>query len=60
MYGFETITMAPIDRNAIDVAMLTEEERVWLNAYHARVREALRPMLKQGVLGWLEKATAPI
>jgi Xaa-Pro aminopeptidase len=60
MYGFETITMAPIDRNAIDASMLTEEERIWLDAYHARARETLRPMVDETAAHWLERATVPI
>ncbi|MDU1666110.1 MAG: aminopeptidase P family protein, partial [Bradyrhizobium sp.] len=39
MNGFEALTLAPIDRRLIDVAMLSAEERAWLDAYHARVRE---------------------
>ena len=39
MMGFETITLAPIDLNLVDVGLLIDDERAWLNAYHARVRE---------------------
>src|SRR4029077_11391454 len=39
MMGFETITLAPIDLNLVEPGLLTESERVWLNAYHARVFE---------------------
>ena len=38
MMDFETITLAPIDRALIDADLLSEYERYWLNAYHARVR----------------------
>jgi Xaa-Pro aminopeptidase len=60
MLGFETITLAPIDRNAIDAKMLTDEEREWLNAYHTRVRETLRPLLDSGDNAWLDKATTKL
>jgi len=60
MLGFETITLAPIDRNAIDVEMLSKEERDWLNAYHTRVRDSLKPLLDATEQAWLEKATAQI
>ena len=37
MHGFETLTLAPIDRRLIDVDLLTADERAQLDAYHARV-----------------------
>ena len=43
MMGFETITLAPIDLELVEPALLTEDERDWLNTYHARVRETLSP-----------------
>jgi Xaa-Pro aminopeptidase len=41
MLGFETLTLAPIDRNLIEPLLLDEDEIAWLNAYHARVRKDL-------------------
>lgn len=60
MLGFETLTLAPIDRRLIDVAMLTPEERDWLNAYHARVRAEIGPQLPDDARAWLEEATQPL
>src|SRR6202012_4208536 len=40
MLGFETITRAPIDLALVEPSLLSKEERAWLNAYHARVRDA--------------------
>ncbi|HEX4709737.1 aminopeptidase P family protein [Phenylobacterium sp.] len=60
MLGFETLTMAPIDRRLIVTAMLTAEERVQLDAYHARVREVVGPQVPDDVRGWLEVACAPL
>jgi len=60
MLGFETLTLVPIDRFAIDAAMLTPPERDWLNAYHARVRETLKPMLSKAEAAWLDKTTTAI
>ena len=40
--GLETLTLAPIDRALIEPAMLTADERAWLDAYHARVAETPR------------------
>ncbi|MGY4306806.1 Xaa-Pro aminopeptidase [Bradyrhizobium sp. USDA 4369] len=60
MNGFEALTLAPIDRRLIDVAMLSAEERGWLDAYHARVRETVRPALDEADQHWLDQATAPL
>src|ERR1700722_4726812 len=60
MYGFETLTLAPIDRHLIDTAMLSGDEIKWLNAYHARVREVLRPMVDADTAEWLNAATREI
>lgn len=58
--GFETITLAPIDRALIAPDLLTPEERAWLDAYHVRVRETLSPLVDAATRVWLEAATAPI
>jgi Xaa-Pro aminopeptidase len=50
----------PFDRRLIAKDLLTREERDWLNAYHARVREAIGPELDGAVLKWLHAATQPI
>ncbi|GAO38153.1 peptidase M24 family protein [Sphingomonas changbaiensis NBRC 104936] len=60
MLGFDTLTFAPIDRRLIDVAMLTEKERAWLNAYHAQVVEVIAPQLDGDVRAWLEAECAAI
>ncbi len=43
MLRFEPLTMAPLDLDAIDASLLSEEEKLELNSYHARVRETLLP-----------------
>lgn len=60
MLGFETLTLAPIDRRLIDSAILTPAEIAWIDSYHARVRESLSGQLSGEVAGWLEAATAPL
>lgn len=61
MLGFETLTLCPIDRALIVPGLLSSEERGWLDAYHARVREDLMPLLSgDAAAGWLEDATAPL
>jgi Xaa-Pro aminopeptidase len=57
---FETLTLAPIDRNLVDVSLLSAEELAWLNAYHARVLKEIGPQVDAPTRMWLEKATAPL
>ena len=54
MMGFETLTLAPIDRRLVRADLLDREERGWLDAYHARIAAELRPDLPGDVAGWLE------
>jgi len=60
MLGFETLTLAPIDRRLIVPALLNAQELAWLNAYHARVAAAIGPELGPTDRAWLEAAAAPI
>ena len=60
MLGFETLTHAPIDLEAVAPGLLSEEERAWLNAYHAQVRAIVRPQLEAGAAAWLDRATRAI
>jgi Xaa-Pro aminopeptidase len=60
MLAFETLTLAPIDRSLIDVALLSPEEIAWLDAYHARVRSAHHDKLDSETAGWLDAATRPL
>lgn len=59
-YRFDTFTLCPFDRNLIDVTLLTDDEVGWVDAYHARVREALGPRLEDDVRGWLEGRTGAV
>jgi Xaa-Pro aminopeptidase len=58
--AFETLTLAPIDRRLIDLNMLSGNELSWLNAYHERVRHAVRPHVDEAVKVWLDAATEPL
>jgi Xaa-Pro aminopeptidase len=60
LYAFETLTLAPIDRRLIVAEMLTSEEALWLDRYHARVFEALSPLLDADSRAWLTAATRPL
>jgi Xaa-Pro aminopeptidase len=60
--GFETLTLCPIDTAPIERALLTAPEIAWFDAYHARVRAEIAPLLEgdAAALAWLERATAPL
>ncbi len=60
MLAFETVTMAPIDLDLVKPELLTENERQWLNEYHAEVREKVGPHLPTSLKGWFENATRAI
>jgi Xaa-Pro aminopeptidase len=60
MMSFETITLAPIDLNLVEVSLLTEDERDWLNCYHGRVRDVISPLVEEKTRTWLERATRAI
>jgi Xaa-Pro aminopeptidase len=58
--AFETLTLAPIDRRLIEPALLTATEIAWLDAYHARVRDALAALVDAPTRAWLLAATAAL
>ena len=60
MLEFETLTLCPIDTRCMDMALLRPDEREWINAYHATVRERLAPRVEGEALAWLMLRTAPI
>lgn len=60
MLGFETLTLAPIDRRLIVREMLTDEERAQMDAYHARVLAVVGPQAPNDVAAWLRDSCAPL
>jgi Xaa-Pro aminopeptidase len=60
MLGWETLTLAPIDRRLIEPTLLDPDERAWLDAYHARVARALTPLVAPATAAWLAAACAPL
>lgn len=57
---FETLTMAPIDLDAIDPSYLNDTEKQQLNDYHRLVYEKLSPYMDDGEREWLRKYTRAI
>ncbi|KVE72012.1 aminopeptidase P family protein [Burkholderia vietnamiensis] len=58
--AFETLTLCPIDTRCVLIEMLHEEERAWLNAYHASVRERVGRHVSGDAKAWLDARTQPI
>lgn len=59
-YGFETLTLCPIDTKPIAVEMLTADEKDWLNDYHKMVYDRISPFLEEEQRAWLKEKTKPL
>ena len=57
---FETLSYCPIDLDGVDVNLLTEKEREWLNNYHKEVYGKLSPYLDEEEKEWLRNETRSI
>ncbi|MDL0103652.1 aminopeptidase P family protein [Campylobacter felis] len=59
---FKPVTLCPFELSCIDVNLLDEKEKGWLNAYHQKVKEKLAPRLQDDpkALKWLETRTKAI
>lgn len=57
---FEHLTYAPIDLDCLDVSIMTAEDKVRLNDYHAMVFEKLSPHFEGDELEFLKKYTREI
>ncbi len=55
--AFQTLTYCPIDLEAVDVSLLSEKARAWLNNYHQLVYDKLAPGLDEDERAWLADAT---
>ncbi len=60
MISFETLTLCPIDRRLIDMALMTRDEIAWLDAYHASLPAKLGHLLGDEERRWLAAATRPL
>jgi Xaa-Pro aminopeptidase len=59
---FSKLTMIPIQKNLINVSLMTEDELDWLDTYHAEVLEKVGPRLDKDIpaLAWLQKSCEKI
>ncbi len=55
-YEFETLTLAPFEKNLIEKKLLSQDELQWLNSYHRNVYQKLSPFLGQTDKTWLRDA----
>ena len=60
MLAFETLTTVPLDRRLIDTALLSPQERDWIDRYHADTVARIAPLVEGAVLDWLLAACAPL
>ena len=58
--GFEPLTLCHFDTSCLEVSLLTQAERDWLNTYNERVYRELSPRLPAEVTAWLREKTRPV
>ena len=58
--ALNTLTLCPIDTRVLELKLITDVERGWLNRYHGRVRKTLSPLLDASDRRWLRNACATI
>lgn len=56
-YGFETLTLVPIDLRLVDESLLNTEEKDWLFKYHQNVYKIIAPYLNEKEREWLKHET---
>merc|ERR1712232_141121 len=59
---FEYMTLVPMCRKLVDVALLSPTEERWIDNYHARVWDALKDAdcMSQMQKDWLWRSTRPL
>lgn len=57
---FSTLTLVPIDLNLVELHLLNDAEKQWIDDYHQQVRETLSGRVNSEARPWLFAATAPI
>lgn len=59
-YKFDTISLCPIDLAGLDISLINEEEKAWLNNYHKKVYYLLSPYLDEEEKEFLKNETREI
>ena len=60
LLGFENLTFVPFDTRLMDISILTNPEKDWINKYHQEVLKKVGPFVEGSVLAWLKNAVLPI
>ncbi len=60
MMSFETLTLAPIDLNLVEISILNQTEIAWLNDYHQKVFREIGQELEEAEREWLVGCTRMI
>ncbi|KAA6418050.1 MAG: putative Xaa-Pro aminopeptidase P-like [Trebouxia sp. A1-2] len=61
-FGFERLTMIPLQRKMILTDVLSKKEIEWVNSYHKEVWEKVSPRMQhdKDLLAWVKKNTQPL
>ena len=57
---FDNLTIAPIDKDLIDIKILNKDEKNWLNEYHKKVFDSLKKFMNRIEIIDLKKACSAI
>ena len=57
---FDNLTMAPIDKDLVDLKILNKREKDWLNNYHKKVFDSLKKFMNKKELLELSKSCSAI
>lgn len=60
MLSFETLTYVPLDRRLIRTDLLSNDERAWVDAYHAETAKRLATHVDVAAKSWLLDACRPL
>jgi Xaa-Pro aminopeptidase len=55
LLNFCNLTLVPIDMRAIDVELLSNFERIWINNYHRKIKNTLHKFLTEKENKWLNE-----
>lgn len=63
LYGFKNLTLAPFDKQLIDISLLNDEEIAFLDAYHAEIYAEIGPLMEKvdaDCAAWLKESCAAL
>jgi len=65
LLGFEPVALVPFEPKLIDLKLLNQEHKAWLNNYNNKIREVVEPELRKQkkskrIIEWMRKRTEPV